>query len=84
MVAEEEKLLPRRLCSTLSQLRSGYCSSLSSFLHRVNRALDALCPSRRGAPHTLAYLFSCPSHPTALVLRDLWDRPGLAADFIFP
>jgi len=81
-VADEEKLLPRRLRSTLSQLRSGYCSSLNSFLHRINRAPDPLCPSCRGSPHTPAHLFSCPSHPTPLVVRDLWDRPGLAADFI--
>ena len=65
-VADEEKLLPRRLRSTLSQLRSGYCSSLNSFLHRINRARDSLCPSCRGSPHTPAHLFSCTSHPTAL------------------
>merc|ERR1712212_1070345 len=42
----------------------------------------ALCPSCRGAPHTTAHLFSCPSHPTSLTVRDLWDRPCAVAEFL--
>ena len=82
VVAEEEKLLPRRHRSVLSQLRSGYSSSLNSFLERVGRAPDPLCPSCRGAPHTPAHIFICPSHPTSLTVTDLWTRPGLAIGFL--
>ena len=82
VVAEEEKLLPRRHRSVLSQLRSGYCSFLDSFLERVGRAPDSLCPSCRGAPHTTSHIFSCPSHPTPLSVGDLWKRPGPTTDFL--
>ena len=61
MVTEEEKLLPRRHRFAISQLRSGYCSTLSSFLYSVNRAPDSFSPSYRGAPHSPA--ISSPAAP---------------------
>ena len=81
-VAPEESSLPRSYRTTLSQLRSGYCSSLNSFLERVGRAPSDRCPSCGSGPHTTAHVFSCPSHPTPLGLRDLWDRPCLTASFV--
>ena len=81
-VAVEELLLPRPFRSTLSQLRSGYCSALNSYLERVGRAPNSLCPSCHSSPHTTAHIFSCPAHPTALSPRDLWVRPGLTSIFL--
>ena len=81
-VAVEDTSLPRPHRSALSQLRSGFCSSLNSYLERVGRAQSNLCPSCGTAPHTTNHLFSCPDHPTDLVVRDLWDRPRLVAQFL--
>ena len=80
-VAVEELSLPRRYRTTLSQLRSGYCSALSSYLGRVGRAQTDLCPSCNSAPHTTEHLFSCHTRPTALTVWDLWDRPLTLAEF---
>ena len=81
-IAEEEQTLPRSYRTTMSQLRSGFSPALNSYLERVGRSPDDLCPSCRGAPHTTAHLFSCSSHPTPLVVRDLWDRPCAVAEFL--
>ena len=81
-VSEEEKLLPRPYRTTLAQLRSGFAPALNSYLERVGRSPDGLCPSCRGAPHTTAHIFQCPSHPTLLSVRDLWDRPSAVAEQI--
>ena len=66
-----ERMLPRPYRSTLSQLRSGYCSRLQSYLHRVGRAPSPACPDCGSAPHTTEHLFSCPESPTDLVPADL-------------
>ena len=81
-VAEEETFLPRPYRTTLSQLRSGFCSSLAPYRARIGRTPDPLCPSCGVEPQTVPHLFSCSSHPTSLSPVDLWDRPGLVSDFI--
>ena len=81
-ISDDEISLPRPYRTTLAQLRSGFCSSLNSFLERIDRAPDDLCPSCRGSPHTTSHIFSCPSHPTSLTERDLWDRPCSVAAFL--
>ena len=81
-ISEEEFSLPRPFRSTLSQLRSGFCPALNSYLARVGRAPDDLCPSCRGAPHTTSHLFSCPSHPTRLEVSDLWERPVSVVEYL--
>ena len=81
-VADEEDSLPRPHQTTLTQLRTGFCSSLNFYLERIGRAPDDLCPSCRGSPHDTSHVFSCPSHPTSLTVRDLWDRPCSVADFL--
>ena len=81
-VAEEEAELPRSYRTALAQLRSGFCPVLNSTLERIGRSPDDLCPSCRGAPHTTAHLFSCPSYPTNLATRDLWRRPRAVAEFL--
>ena len=79
-ISDEEKSLPRAYRTTLAQLRSGFAPALNSYLERVGRSSDGLCPSCRGAPHTTAHLFNCPSHPTSLSIRDLWDRPSAVVE----
>ena len=81
-ISDEEISLPRPYRTALSQLHLGFCSSLNSFLERIGRAQDNLCPSCRGSPHTTSHIFSCPSHPTSLTPLDLWDRPCSVASFL--
>ena len=81
-VDPEEINLPRVARTTLAQLRSGYCSGLNTFLHRIDRAPSEMCPCCRQAEHTTPHLFDCPEHPTELTPLDLWQRPGEAADFL--
>ena len=81
-ISEEEKSLPRPYRSTLSQLRSGFCPALNSYLARVGRASTDLCPSCHAAPHTPSHIFSCSSHPTPLRVEDMWTRPCLVAEHL--
>ena len=81
-VAAEELLLPRPYRSILSQLRSGYCLALNSYLERVGRAPSDLCPSCHTSPHTTSHIFTCTAHPTTLSPRDLWERPCLTSTFL--
>ena len=78
----EEPNLPRVARTTLAQLRSGYCSALETFKHRINQAPSPICPCCRQSDHTTQHLFDCPEHPTALTPLDLWQRPGEAVDFL--
>ena len=75
-------LYPRPYRSALSQLRSGSCSSLKSFLVRMGWAQNDLSSSCGTAPPTTKHLFHCPPHPTQLSERDLWERPCLASNFL--
>ena len=80
-VDEEEESLPRGARTTLAQLRSGYCSSLNDFRHRIDLAPSPLCPCCRREEYTVRHLFQCDSHPTTLTLVDLWRRPETALRF---
>ena len=81
-VNEEEANLPRGTRTTLAQLRSGYCSDLNTFKHRINLIPSPVCPCCRQADHTSQHIFDCPENPTDLVPLDLWQRPGEAAAFL--
>ena len=81
-IGEEETSLPRQYRTTLSQLRSGFCRSLNSFQERIGTTNNPLCPSCGEEPHTTQHLFTCPTHPTSLTPRDLWERPGLTSEFL--
>ena len=81
-VSLEERLLPRPYRTTMSQLRSGFCSSLNSYLERIGRAPDPLCPHCGGGNQTTNHLFACTSYPTSLTVSDLWERPGLVSRFL--
>ena len=81
-VDQAEDNLPRVARTTLAQLRSGYCSALNTFKHRINLVPSALCPCCRQADHTTQHLFDCPEHQTNLTPLDLWQRPAEAINFL--
>ena len=81
-ISEEETILPRQYRTALSQLRSGHCSALNSFRRMIHISDTDTCPSCNQARHTTQHLFTCPSHPTPLVTRDLWENPIDVADYL--
>merc|ERR1719376_1136123 len=81
-VDAEEVGLPRGTRTTLAQLRSGYCSALSTFRHRIGLSPAPTCPCCRQANHTTQHIFSCPEHPTELSPLDLWRRPRETVAFL--
>ena len=81
-VDPSERVLPRPYRSALSQLRSGYCSRLQTYLHRVGRAPSEVCPDCASAPHTTEHLFFCPERPTDLAPADLWTAPLQVGSFL--
>ena len=81
-IAEDETVLPRQYRTTLSQLRSGHCSALNTYKHRIGITDTDTCPSCSQSPHNTQHIFACPSHPTTLCAKDLWERPAEVADFL--
>ena len=81
-IADEEVSLPRQYRTTLSQLRSGHCSSLNAYKSRIGISQTDTCPSCHHSPQDTPHLFTCPAHPTALGVGDLWERPATVADFL--
>ena len=81
-IAASEAELPRHHRTTLSQLRSGYCSRLNSFRHRIGLSEVDSCPECGASSHTVHHLFRCPAHPTRLTPVDLWHRPREVAEFL--
>ena len=81
-IAEEETSLPRQYRTALSQLRSGHCSALNEYRHRIGISHTDACPSCEQSPHNTQHIFSCPSHPTALGVGDLWENPVGVAHFL--
>lgn len=77
-----ELTLPRSYRCTLSQLRSGHCSRLNSYLHSIGASPSPTCPSCNLAPETVQHLFSCASNHTDLSLIDLWTQPLDVAHFL--
>ena len=78
----EEEQLPRKTRRTLAQLRSGYCSSLNAYKHRVGQSDTSICPSCRQEDQTVQHIFRCPEHPTDLTPLDLWRNPMRTAYFL--
>ena len=48
----------------------------------AGEADDLTCPDCRTTNHTVAHLFSCPSHPTDLAPGDMWVTPLQVAQFL--
>ena len=78
----EEKSLPRRTRSVLSQLRSGYSSFLNAYMHRINKIPSPDCPKCGHPSHDTHHLFECPQNPTSLQVIDLWMKPKETATFL--
>ena len=78
-VSASERRLPRKVRTTLTQLRSIHCSALQSYQLKIAKTITDICPECRGAPQTVLHLFSCPAHPTQLQPIDLWFNPIKAA-----
>ena len=74
-ISEEEMGLPRHYRTTLSQLRSSYCSRLLNYRYRVGLSDSDICPECGLEPHTAEHLFECTSHPTSLSPESLWTHP---------
>ena len=66
-----ESLLPRRCQVVLAQLRSGFCSKLKDFQHRIGKADNDTCPDCNAAQSSTSHLFGCPAFPTNLTPEDL-------------
>ena len=78
----EEISLPRASRTALSQLRSGFSSSLQDYLYRIGRSQSPACPECGADSQSVAHLFVCPAFPTDLSPVDLWVRPCRVADFL--
>jgi hypothetical protein len=81
-INENEKSLPRRVRSTLAQLRSGYSKYLNSYLSRIDPQIHDICPKCKLGPHDTNHLFNCTSSPTQLEVVDLWKKPVEVAIFL--
>jgi len=81
-VDAEEVEPPKGTRTTLAQLRSGYCSALSTFKHRIGISPAPTCPCCRQADYTTQHLFSCTEHSTELSPLDLWRRPRETVAFL--
>ena len=81
-INKSELGLPRQARTKLSQLRSGYCPLLNSYLHSIGQSDTDICPDCRTAPQDTAHIFSCPANPTELQTIDLWENPLAVANFL--
>ena len=78
----EEQELPRKTRRMLAQLRSGYCSSLNDYRHRVGLSDSNICPCCGREEHSVRHIFDCRVRPTDLRPEDLWLRPVRVAEFL--
>ena len=77
----ELKLLRPHRC-LLSQLRSGYSSSLRSYLMGIGKIDNDNCPECGCSPHNTSHLFDCRAFPTRLTVLDLWKNPVKVIRFL--
>ena len=77
-----ERNLSRNARTCLSQLRSGYCKLLNSYLSRIDPNIQDECPQCHESPHDTKHLFNCRANPTTLTTIDLWERPTDVAQFL--
>ena len=81
-VSRSVSRLPRQTQRILSQLRSGFSTTLASYRHKLNSAISDLCPDCTSSPQTTRHLFECPANPTTLSVEDLWINPVTASTFL--
>ena len=68
--------------SSPMQLRSGHCAKLKDYQLRIGKTDDNVCLDCRVNAASTSHLFQCPSHPTNLTTKDLWERPMEAISHI--
>ena len=78
----EEADLTRTQRTRLARLRSGFCRTLNSYLHRINESETESCPLCNQIPHDTEHLFNCSANPTDLTLYDLWNEPKEVIGFL--
>ena len=71
VISPDERRLSRSTRTTLSQLRSGYCPLLTSYMSRLDPSVKNECPLCESQPHDTTHLFSCPQRPTTLEATSL-------------
>ncbi|XP_047741650.1 uncharacterized protein LOC125179572 [Hyalella azteca] len=82
-IASEEASLPCPHRTALSQLRSGYCSSLEYYTLIQGRTLPQQhLPGKRGPPPVRPARLYLPLLHTSLSVSLLWDSPEEAAAFL--
>ena len=74
-ISDEETTLKRKQRTTLSQLRSGHCRLLNSYLNRLMPTVDPSCPDCGVIPQDVPHLFNCSANPNTLEAVNLWDKP---------
>ena len=68
-ISPDEQRLPRHHRTTLSQLRSGFCSRMLDYRHRIGLSETDLCPECEHEQHTVGHLSECQAHPTLLSVQ---------------
>jgi len=81
-ISPVESLLPRSVCTTLAQLRSGHCRLLNTYTDRITGSTSDVCLACGVAPHSVEHLFNCQSHLMQLTVQHLWDNLAVVADFL--
>ena len=81
-IDSSEAELTRSCRTTLSQLRSGHCSRLAGYLHRIGALPSPTCPDCLSTDQTVEHVFMCPSSPTDLTTEDLWVNPAGVIQFL--
>ena len=81
-INSKETELPRNARRVLAQLRSGFCSILKSYQHRIDDRVQDVCPDCGASPHDVSHIFNCTQNPTDLTPEDLWLKPRDVASFI--
>ena len=84
-----EASLSRKIRTDLARLRSSWHPSLASYLHRIQKRPDALCPKCGLGEETVThYLLFCPAHSlprerhSITSLEQLWTKPLQVAAYI--
>jgi hypothetical protein len=81
-VSSSEKRLPRSWGTTLSHLRSDFCSKTKFYQFFIKKVNDDLCPECQTEAQSVNHLFRCPALPTSLRPIDLWKNPITVANFL--
>ena len=81
-VHKSESSLSRPTRAVLAQLRSGFCSRLNDYKHRLGQIASPLCPDCLIGNASTSHVFDCPAHPTQLSPIDLWTNPREVASFL--